>query len=161
MKTFFISLLLIPMFFAGFLSAQTGQILTASADQPGVQQHFLFNSRPANFFIYSHTTNPNGVADYITNNHNHDHTQEHTITGNLHRYGYALAPNLPPADETQIVNLYANMISAQGGTVYDSSLSGARMEVSLNGINYYVIVVPSGGGTQFDVLVMEYNPSQN
>jgi hypothetical protein len=159
MKNIFFSALVSLLFGIGAVNAQSGQLLTASADLPGVQQHSLFNARPANFFIYSHSTTPNAQIDYITDN-NHDHTHEHTITGTLKRYAYAIAPNIAPADDSQIIAQYANMISARGGTIYTSSLSGARMEVVVNGVNHYILVVPSGGGTQFEITVFEYNPNQ-
>ena len=134
-------------------------MLTASADMPGVQQHSLFTARPANFFIYNYSSNPNSQIDYITDpNHNHNH--EHILTGTLKRYSYALAPNISPANETQIIAQYSNMITSRGGTVYTSDLSGARMEVVANGVNNYILVVPSGGGTQFEIIVFEYDPNQ-
>ncbi len=97
--------------------------------------------------------------DYITNN-NHNHTHDHTITGTLKRYSYAIAPNVAPANDNQIITQYANMVTARGGTVYTTSLSGARMEVTANGLNNYILIVPSGGGTQFEIIVFEYDPNQ-
>lgn len=141
------------------VKAQAGQLLTASADLPGVQQHALFNARPANFFIYAYNVNPNGQIDYIIDNHQ-DHSHDVVLNGTLKRYGYALAPNVAPASDQQIIDLYANMITARGGTVYNNTLQGARMEVVFNGLNHYVLVVPSGGGTQFEIIVFEYDPNQ-
>lgn len=142
------------------VKAQSGQVLTASADLPGVQQHALFNTRPANFFIYAHNVNPNGQIDYIIDNHHNHNHNEVVLNGTLKRYAYALAPNVAPASDQQIIDLYASMITARGGTVYINSLQGARMEVAFNGLNHYVMVVPSGGGTQYEVIVFEYDPNQ-
>lgn len=158
LSTLFVALLI----FSSSAFAQTGQLLTASADIQGVQQHPLFPTRPANFFIYSHHTNPNGAMDYIGMNdqHNHNHTHEHTITGVMKHYAYALAPNIAPANDEQIVSQYAAMIASQGGTIFQNNAQGARMEISQNGTNYYILVIPSGGGTQFEITVMEYDPNQ-
>ena len=144
------------------LFAQTGQMLTASADLNGVQQHALFPTRPANFFIYSHNTNPSGSMDYIglDDQHNHNHNHSHVVTGVMKHYAYALAPNITPANDQQIVSQYASMIASQGGTIYQNNASGARMEITQNGLNYYILVVPSGGGTQYEITVMEYDPNQ-
>jgi hypothetical protein len=159
MKNLFLSAFFFVTLGSSAAFAQSGQMLTASADMPGVQQHSLFTARPANFFIYNYSNNPNGQIDYITDP-NHNHTHEHMITGTLKRYSYALAPNMTPANDSQIITQYANMITSRGGTVYTSDLSGARMEVVANGVNNYILVVPSGGGTQFEIIVFEYDPNQ-
>jgi hypothetical protein len=159
MKNIFFSAICLFLLGSGAIFAQSGQLLTATADMPGVQQHALFNSRPANFFIYNYSNRPNAQMDYITNN-NHNHTHDHTITGTLKRYSYAIAPNVAPANDNQIITQYANMVTARGGTVYTTSLSGARMEVTANGLNNYILIVPSGGGTQFEIIVFEYDPNQ-
>ena len=159
MKNLFIAAIFLTLLTGSTTFAQSGQLLTASADMPGVQQHNLFNARPANFFIYNYTNTPNRQIDYITDP-NHNHTHEHTITGTLKRYSYALAPNMTPANESQIITQYSNMVTARGGTIYTSDATGARMEVVANGVNNYIMVVPSGGGTQFEIIVFEYDPNQ-
>lgn len=159
MKNQFLSAFFFLLLGSSAVFAQSGQMLTASADMPGVQQHSLFSSRPANFFIYGYSNSPNSQIDYITDP-NHNHTQEHTVSGTLKRYSYALAPNIAPANESQIIALYSNMVTSRGGTVYTSDLSGARMEVVANGVNNYIVIVPSGGGTQYDIIVFEYDPNQ-
>jgi len=159
MKNQFLSAFFFILLGSSAVFAQSGQLLTASADLPGVQQHSLFNSRPANFFIYAYSNTPNSQIDYI-NDINHNHNHEHTVSGTLKRYSYALAPNIAPANDSQIIALYANMVTSRGGTVYTSDLTGARMEVVANGVNNYIVVVPSGGGTQFDIIVFEYDPNQ-
>ena len=138
--------------FLGFSVQAQSQRLSASADVQGSQDHAIFTGRPANFFIYDQVVNNNAQIEYNLN-------QLHDLTGTRKIYNYALAPNLSPVNEGQLVAQYASIISAQGGTIYENSASGGKMELIRNGVNYFVMVTPSGGGTQYSVTVFEYDPA--